>query len=538
MSPTSTLSPGTTQSPQCHAQQQQQSCPRPPASTSSSARQANDKQRHPFPIHTTRPFRPNPSSTSVAPSTAEGKAIPVDDATAKHRTLALREINNHYPSRRRNAKSTSAHSGTYAEPVIVRTYYSPAPSRHDASNRRQRQSARAGPGGSKSGGPSIGGGAARGVAFAAFTSQSSPAARSGMLSTMARACTRRKVPALEVPDHAQLPPIEAFRFRNFMSNGGAQAGTADINSDLDRIAEICARSSYSLSNQYEVHYVPHDPGSSLVGSGLQNRGPQNLLTLHGVLSDGELNLQSMKKQRRRVERKNTRAMGTLDTIMSSSRSSDEDDTKKKKSKSASELAAGARGRGVRKNQTPGPSSSLERGHVTNSPADDHLSSLERGHVTNSQADGHQQPRPLARRLSVSLALIDNSRQSGATLDTSTARVPSSALVSEPSLPQASGRQLETRTASATQFTKPRKSKPRSSSAPWAGATNTHLARGSVSSTHLRGTLGKTTVSSISGWLPWMSSTCVLSNSGGRAASSLRDLLHNAGQKGKDGTTVK
>jgi len=103
----------------------------PPSSTASSTRPANpsDPRRDPFPFSFTRPFRANPSSTSLVPSTAEGKPIPVDDSTAENRTSALREINSHYPSRHRYAKSTGAQSSTYSEPVIVRSYHPPAPSR-------------------------------------------------------------------------------------------------------------------------------------------------------------------------------------------------------------------------------------------------------------------------------------------------------------------------------------------------------------------------------------------------------------------------
>ncbi|KAG5973170.1 hypothetical protein E4U55_000634 [Claviceps digitariae] len=523
--------PGALQSPRCHAQQQQ-SRSRPAAltsssssSSSSSGRHTNDKRRCPFPFSTTHPFRPNPSSTSLAPSTAEGKAIPVDDTMAKHRTLALREINSHYPSRQQYAKSTGArsNSNTYSEPVIVRTYYSPAPSRHDASSRRQRQSGCSGAG-SKAGGPGIG--AARGVAFAVFANQPSPAARGGgMLSKMARACTG-KASAVEAPPGAQLPPKEAFRFKSFMAstNTEAQAGAADINSDLDRIAEICARSSYSLSNQYEVHYAPNGSGASFLVSG-QNQASRGL-TLRSDAWHGEQDLQGMMKRRRRVGRKSSRAACTLETIMSSSRSSDEENAKKKNS--ASELAAGVRGRAEGTMQTSrrpsAAASPLEKRAVVSKSEDE--DDQQEQHRQQPQPQPQSQPRSMARRPSASLALMDNSRQTGAPMETSRRRASSSALVSEPSLPQASVRQLETRTASATPLIKPRASpNARSSSAPQAGMTDAHLSRGSISPTRQQGMFGRTTVSSISGWLPWMH-TSVRPKLRGRAESSLRDLLHH------------
>ncbi|KOS19691.1 hypothetical protein ESCO_000367 [Escovopsis weberi] len=61
-------------------------------------------------------------------------------------------------------------------------------------------------------------------------------------------------------EEARLPPVEAFTFKSFIANIEAQGGggsVGDINADLDRIAEICARSRYSLSNQYERSRTSH-----------------------------------------------------------------------------------------------------------------------------------------------------------------------------------------------------------------------------------------------------------------------------------------
>lgn len=487
-----------TATPPSPPQAQQSHSRPPPASTKPSTRRDNDNRRG-LPFSLTRPFRPNPSSTSVAPSTAEGRAIPVDDTTAEHRTSALRELNSHYPSRHRYAKSTGAQSSTYSEPVIVRSYYPPAPSRHDKFSRRRPGRGGAG---SEAGGPRIG--TARGLGLASNASQGGI----GMLSTMVRAYNR-KTSTVDVHQDARLPPVEAFSFKNFMVNMEAQAGEDGINSDLDRIAEICARSRYSLSNQYEVHCAPHGSGTSFLTSS-QSQEPQGP-TLQAVLSDDEQDVRSTTRRRRQVGRRNSRAMGTLETIMSSSRSSDEERSKKT---SASELAAEIRGRGaVRK--TSGQSSPTS-------------SSLSEREASTSQDGGHRPPTP-PRRPSASLALIDNSGQGGTLLDTSTTRV-SSALVSEPALPQASSSRLETRTASKNEASKTKRLEDKALPVPRADSLDVQLARGSITSAR-QSTLGTTMLSTVSGWLPWASSSGQPKYNG-HAEGSLRELLQNTENKGK------
>lgn len=445
----------------------------------------------------TRPFRPNPTSTSVAPSTAEGRAIPVDDTTAEHRTSALRELNSHYPSRHRYAKSTGAESSTYSEPVIVRSYYSPAPSRHDSSTRRRPGRGGAG---SEAGGPVAG--VTRGLPFSSKVSS----AGNGMLSTMARVYNG-KMPTAEAQQDTQLPPVEAFSFKSFMANMEAHAGTGDINSDLDRIAEICARSRYSLSNQYEVHYAPHGSGVSFLTS-TRNQEPQGP-TLQAVSSDDEHDMRTTTRRRRQAARRNSRAMGTLETIMSSSRSSDEEKSKKK---SASELAAEIRGRTSKKtsgHSSPTTSSRSER--------DD----------SNSQ-DGEQQPRTPARRPSTSLALIDGSRQSG-TPD-ATPRTSATALVSEPALPRASHSQLETRTVPEGESREIAETR----ASVQTDKLPEHIARGSISS--IQASPPTTSIlSALSGWLPWTSSASPKPK--GRAEGSLRDLLKSTETKGKSAESI-
>jgi hypothetical protein len=134
----------------------------------------------------------------------------------------------------------------------------------------------------------------------------------------------------------KLPPVEAFTFRGIMDE--IRHGVTD---DLERIAEICARSRYSLSNQYEVHMPPHGQGEALVG-GIEANGSGP--TLQAISSDDE---QTRQVRRSGARRTRSAAYGTLETIMSSSRSSDEDKSKKKP---AAVLAEEVRGRAAKKQQ--------------------------------------------------------------------------------------------------------------------------------------------------------------------------------------------
>ncbi|KAJ3552533.1 hypothetical protein NPX13_g11089 [Xylaria arbuscula] len=119
----------------------------------------------------------------------------------------------------------------------------------------------------------------------------------------------------------------------------------DIGADLDRIADICARSRYSLSNQYEIHVAPHGSGASYAQEGTaaeavdpsthDHSGP----TLQAISIDEEHS--SANNGRRVLVRRRSAAYGTLETIASSSRSSDSDRSKRK---SAAEIAAQVRGR--------------------------------------------------------------------------------------------------------------------------------------------------------------------------------------------------
>jgi len=122
---------------------------------------------------------------------------------------------------------------------------------------------------------------------------------------------------------AELPPVEAFTFKGIMDS--IQGNVAE---DLERIAEICARSRYSLSNQYEVHMPPHGQGETF----LRPVGEEEI---------GRISIAG----RRGARKTKSKAFDTLETIYSSSRSSKEDKSKKK---SAGEIAEDIRGKRARR----------------------------------------------------------------------------------------------------------------------------------------------------------------------------------------------
>ncbi|RSL69483.1 hypothetical protein CEP54_002354 [Fusarium duplospermum] len=473
------------------------------AASTSSAPALGKPRRHSLPFSFPPLFQSNTSSTSLVPSTAEGKPIPVDDSTAEHRTSALRELNSNFPSRHRYAKSTGAQSSTYSQPVIVRSYYAPVPTRPVSTDRgvvivngRGHRTTL-----SESGGP-----AALVRRVLPFTSNITPA-RNGMLGTMARNRTKKR---LNEPEEAKLPPVEAFRFKSFMANIDDQTGGTDINADLDRIAEICAKSRYSLSNQYEVHYAPHGSGSSFIPGVAQTQEPQGP-TLQAVSSDDERNLRRSRRRPMGI-RRNSRAMGTLETIMSSSRSSDEDKSKKK---SAAEIAEEVRGRAAKKG----------------SRHESSTSSSENGAEENvAQEEDATTQSATRRRRSGSLALIDGTRLSMHLNELNSA----TGLVGEPSLPQTSSSQLEIRTAPEAahkeRIPAPPKTRPVA-----VERLDQPLARGSISpvdASHARHSF----ISTLSGWMTWRAPEST-PHAQGRAEGSLRELLKSTDVKGKGIETV-
>ncbi|KAI0407502.1 hypothetical protein F4802DRAFT_25906 [Xylaria palmicola] len=297
----------------------------PPAALGLSSRFAASSRLPPL-------SQPNTSSVSLVSSTARGQPIPLSDANAAHRTSALRELSRSQPTARHPYPKASAPppttagtttgttTGTYSQPVLVRTYSGPIASSAQARS-SSRRDAISGVGG-RPNAASSGRGRRRNHGFAV---------------TLIRPLVSRKP---SPGDDARLPPLEAFSFKNIMAEL-----EQDIGADLDRIADICARSRYSLSNQYEIHVTPHGSGASFVpgssaptptrSSAHDNGGP----TLQAISIDDEHS--GTNHSRRVIIRRKSAAYGTLETIMSSSRSSDEDGGKRKP---ASEIAAQVRGR--------------------------------------------------------------------------------------------------------------------------------------------------------------------------------------------------
>lgn len=404
-----------------------------------------------------------PSSPSLVP--AEGRPIPLDDSTAAHRTSALRELNSNYPSpvnRHRYAKSTGAQSSTYSQPVIVRTYSGPSPSNSGSTGYPHHPSS-VQRGGSRRVPQILASGAGSAKLTISGLDSPSTGSRNGrvVVSNMPRVPAKKsKLPwqwplgAGQREQEARLPPLEAFSFKSFLEgldtdNGGGNGG---ISADLDRIAEICARSRYSLSNQYEVHVAPHGSGAGFPNdrsssSGVRRRrgsrqgstagGP----TLQAIGPDDDDRTSSTQRKRRSGMRRKSVAYGTLETIMSSSRSSEEDKTKKK---SAAEIAEEVRGRAARKEaqRTAGPASDVTG---VSGPG---AFSRRKPATTPGQAVIVQEEHRTSRRSSASLAnaLMQNKKQTTGQKETMSPRGSASALVSKPARPQTSTSHLEIRTA--------------------------------------------------------------------------------------------
>ncbi|KAI0129982.1 hypothetical protein BJ170DRAFT_618364 [Xylariales sp. AK1849] len=459
--------------------------PPPPPARSSKYR------RHSLPFFTFPPLSQlNTSSTSLVPSTAEGRPIPLDGSTAADRTSALRELNRSQPSsRHRYTKSngapstaTSTTTGTYSQPVIVRTYSGPPPF-----SSASRPASRRIP-----------------LSSASVTSNASHwrPGRNGMVLSMARHKGHRKP---QRGEDAKLPPLEAFSFKSIMADI-----QQDIGADLDRIAEICARSKYSLSNQYEVHVTPHGSGTGFLvpASGSSRHQVPGGPTLQAISSDDE-HSSTRHKKRRSGARRRSAAYGTLETIMSSSRSSEEDKSKKK---SAQDLANDVRGRAARHREG------------------------ENGSSRTSGPESKDQKK-VARKKSTHLAtaMMDSTRQQGQG-ETASPRASGSALVSEPARPKTSRNHLEIRTTQedpdAKNYT------PEPPGEPSEPVVSDSVAAAAIASPDKhRGQSGL--LSGFGNWMPWRGSgtvTEVASSDwkGGRSKSyaegSLRELL-----KSTDGT---
>lgn len=324
-------------------------------------------RRHSLPLHFLPPglWSANTSSASLVESeeAARGEHI-LDEATVAHRISALRQLNGATRSRHRYAKSTGARSSTFSQPVIVRTYSGAARPRS-----QQRD---------------------------VITVKKEKG-----LSAMANGKMELK-----------LPPVEAFSFKGIMDE--IRHGVAE---DLERIAEICARSKYSLSNQYEVHMPPHGRGEPVlqrVGLGVSSHAHGCGPTLQAISSDDE-GPRHMGRGSRGGRRTKSVAYGTLETIMSSSRSSDEDKSKKK---SAAVLAEEVRGRAAKKEL---------QASIENNAAE--------GVIENGSAEQIPSKHVRSRSATFASMIIDSAQ--GFKNDAASTSIPPTSLISEPARPQTS-----------------------------------------------------------------------------------------------------
>jgi hypothetical protein len=340
----------------------------PPKSLHSAPDPDPSSRRHSLPLHFLPPslWSSNTSSASLvveSEEAARGEHI-LDEATVAHRISALRQLNGATRSRHRYAKSTGARNSTFSQPVIVRTYS----------------------------------GAAR------------PRSEQRDIVTVKKANGYASVAPAKMD--LKMPPVEAFSFKGIMDE--IRHGVTE---DLERIAEICARSKYSLSNQYEVHMPPHGRGEpflqtvSLASGPNSNGGP----TLQAIGSDEE-QTRLMSRGSRGGRRTKSVAYGTLETIMSSSRSSEEDKSKKKP---AAQIAEEVRGRAAKKE--------LQKKAEVAEVAED---AIEPG-------PPQQQPPKHVRSKSATFAsvIIDNAQ--GFKHDVASQIVLPTSLISEPATPQTS-----------------------------------------------------------------------------------------------------
>ncbi|KAI1192070.1 hypothetical protein F5B17DRAFT_380732 [Nemania serpens] len=357
------------------------------------------------------PSQPSTSSVSLAPRTAQGRPIPLSDTKSADRTTALRELRRYQPVASLPCTNTSGPppttggttTGTSSQPILVRTYSGAALSSTHAHTTSRRD-------------------AISGTKGRPSAPSSRRAYHAGRAVALMRPLISRKTSA---KDDAKLPPLEAFSFKSIMTDI-----QDDIGTDLDRIADICARSRYSLSNQYEIHVAPHGSGAGFVQG-----GAASMVTALPAHNDGDPTLQATpiederagtNHRRRAAARTRSTAYGTLETIISSSRSSDEDSSK---TKSAAGLAAQVRGRI--------PHASLdESGSAQSTRAPD-----------SSELQGDSSKKPSGVRRTLAGAIFDHSRaQTHPRPDPPWRRTLGASLAGEPVVPEASHSQLVSTTA--------------------------------------------------------------------------------------------
>ncbi|KAI5855044.1 hypothetical protein GGS23DRAFT_590236 [Durotheca rogersii] len=241
-------------------------------------------------------------STIIIPRTAEGNLVPLDNSTAAHRTATLRQLSNSQPSARRQygaggdlslIKSTT---GVYSQPVVVRTY-------------------------SSTNTPS----STRGQVSVPATPTSNGYSWRPSRDVITPNITHKGNEKSRVAADLKLPSLQAFTFKGIMADI-----QEDVIMDLDQIAEICAGSRFSLSDQYEVHITTP---TSRVGANRPSSTPslgshtpaQSILQ---AMADSDECISVMRKRRKGATRQRNTTAGTLETIISSSQSSNNGSVKR------------------------------------------------------------------------------------------------------------------------------------------------------------------------------------------------------------------
>lgn len=220
------------------------------------------------------------SNLTESDDAARGEHV-ADASKAAHRISALRQLTGGWDAQTRHVKSTGTTLRSFNRPVIVKTYSGPV---HPLRISRKQDG---------------------------------------------------RFKKVRTTMDAKLPPADAFSFAGIMQE--VQSGVSE---ELNKIAEICARSNYSLSNQYEVHMPPHGQGTQYQTSGLTpvSSVSSSQPAVQTPSSDYEY---ARHFTRRKSRRTGSVAYGTLETIISSSKSSEEDKSRKI---SAKELAAEVKGK--------------------------------------------------------------------------------------------------------------------------------------------------------------------------------------------------
>ncbi|TGO69647.1 hypothetical protein BOTNAR_0008g00120 [Botryotinia narcissicola] len=433
-------------------------------SNSNSNTDKNNNRRHSLPLHFLPPslWTSNTSTASLVESeeAARGEHI-LDEAKVANRLAALRSLNGANRADHRYAKSTGE---TFNQPVIVRTYSG---------------------------------------AIRPRSQQRDSIAAKKQNGTTGLASNKMDM---------KLPSVEAFSFKGIMDE--IKHGVSD---DLERIAEICARSKYSLANQHEFHHPPHGSGDRIPQIGIVSATDLGVPTLQAVESD-EVSPRQLARSSRGSRRGKSAAYGTLETIISSSRSSDEDKSRKKP---AAVLEDEVRGRATSKEvevSTPSPDVMID-------------TAIPEAVSERSSTSKHARPRSST----FASMVIDNAqsfRQEHKPQLSSPAF-----LLSEPARPQTSGADLEHMPA-LDELTPDRPSTFHELTLP----KPTLIRNESIASTLRPETSPRSSIlGSLSSWLPWSKSPSPVrtfqgrARSGSHAEGSLRNLLRSTeiARKGKN-----